>query len=395
MLLPVGDTPNPPGIPYATYLLIGFNVAVFLLIAVPLSGTRPDLADPLLHEYLRVAGAKTPQAARILFEQLSAYDLYVFRHGFRPGSPELSTLFSAMFLHGGWMHLFGNMLFLYIFGDNIEHRLGRFRFLLAYLGMGVVSTLFFALFVPGSQVPLVGASGAISGVLGCYYLWFPRNQIKVFVFLFPLLVTTFLVPARLVLGFYLLVDNLLPFLIDAGGNGGVAHGAHIGGFIAGLAIAWGLDRAPERRWRRGSEVAAEAGGDPGEHLRQALVSDDLALADDLYRQLGDRQARARLDSTTWLDLGEFYLAHHRFDPALGLFRRFIAERPADPGLDRAYLGAGKALIHQPRCITSAYHYFLAALDLARSPERAEEARLHLRAIERLGGKGLGAGQEKC
>ena len=355
MLLPVGDTPNPPGIPYATYLLIGFNVAVFLLIAVPLSGTRPDLADPLLHEYLRVAGAKTPQAARILFEQLNAYDLYVFRHGFRPGSPDLSTLFSAMFLHGGWMHLFGNMLFLYIFGDNIEHRLGRFRFLLAYLGMGVVSTLFFALFVPGSQVPLVGASGAISGVLGCYYLWFPRNQIKVFVFLFPLLVTTFLVPARLVLGFYLLVDNLLPFLIDAGGNGGVAHGAHIGGFIAGLAIAWGLDRAPERRWRRGSEVAAEAGGDPGERLRQALVSDDLALADDLYRQLGDRQARARLDSTTWLDLGEFYLAHHRFDPALGLFRRFIAERPADPGLDRAYLGAGKALIHQPRCITSAYH----------------------------------------
>ena len=395
MLLPVGDTPNPPGIPYATYLLIGLNVAVFLLIALPLSGTRPDLADPLLHEYLRVAGAKTPQAARILFEQLSAYDLYVFRHGFRPGSPDLSTLFSAMFLHGGWMHLFGNMLFLYIFGDNIEHRLGRFRFLLAYLGMGVLSTLFFALFVPSSQVPLVGASGAISGVLGCYYLWFPRNQIKIFVFLFPLLVTTFLVPARLVLGFYLLVDNLLPFLIDAGGNGGVAHGAHIGGFIAGLAIAWGLNRAPERRWRRGSEVRVEADGDPGENLRQALVSDDPDLADVLYRQLGDRQARARLASETWLDLGEFYLTHRRFDPALGLFRRFIAERPADPGLDRAYLGAGKALIHQPRCITSAYHYFLAALDLARTPERAEEARLHLRGIERLGGQGPGTRQEKC
>lgn len=395
MFLPVGDTPNPPGIPYATYLLIGLNVAVFLLISLPLSGTRPDLADPLLHEYLRVAGAQSPQAARILFEQLSAYDLYVFRHGFRPGSPEPSALFSAMFLHGGWMHLFGNMLFLYIFGDNVEHRLGRFRFLLAYLGMGVLSTLFFALFVPGSQVPLVGASGAISGVLGCYYLWFPRNQIKIFVFLFPLLVTTFLVPARLVLGFYLLVDNLLPFLLDAGGNGGVAHGAHIGGFIAGLAIARGLDRAPERRWRRGSEVAAEADGDPGENLRQALAGDDPALADALYQQLGDRQARARLDSATWLDLGEFYLAHQRFEQALGLFRRFIAERPSDPGLDRAYLGAGKALIHQPRCITSAYHYFLAALDLARTPERAEEARLHLRGIERLGGKGLGARQEKC
>lgn len=395
MFLPVGDTPNPPGIPYATYLLIGLNVAVFLLIAVPLSGARPDLADPLLHEYLRVVGAKTPQAARILFEQLSAYDLFVFRHGFRPGSPEWSALFTSLFLHGGWMHLFGNMLFLYIFGDNIEHRFGRFRYLLAYLGMGVLSTLFFALFVPGSQVPLVGASGAISGVLGCYYLWFPRNQIKIFVFLFPLLVTTFLVPARVVLGFYLLVDNLLPFLLDAGGNGGVAHGAHIGGFIAGLAIARGLDRAPERRWRRDREARFEVSEDTGEGLRQALTGGDLDLADALYRQLGDRQARARLDSATWLDLGEFYLAHRRFEQALGLFRRFIAERPADAGLDRAYLGAGKALIHQPRCITSAYDYFLSALDLARSPERAEEARLHLRAIERLGGKGLGAGQENC
>jgi len=395
MFLPVGDTPNPPSIPYATYLLIGLNIAVFLFISLPLSGARADLADPLLHEYLRVAGAKTPQAARILFEQLSAYDLFVFRHGFRPGSPEPSALFSAMFLHGGWMHLFGNMLFLYIFGDNVEHRLGRFRYLLAYLGMGVLSTLFFALFVPGSQVPLVGASGAISGVLGCYYLWFPRNQVKTFVFLFPLLVTTFLIPARLVLGFYLLVDNLLPFLLDAGGNGGVAHGAHIGGFIAGLALAWGLDRAPERRWRWGREVRFAAAEDTGEGLRQALTGGDLALADALYRRIGDRRERARLASDTWLDLGEFYLAHRRYEQALGLFRRFIAERPADAGLDRAYLGAGKALIHQPRCITSAYHYFLAALDLARSPERAEEARLHLRAIERLGGKGLGAAQEKC
>ncbi len=395
MFLPIGDTPNPSGTPYVTYLLIGVNVAVFLLIALPLSGARPDLADPLLNEYLRVVGARSSQAARILFEQLSAYDLFVFRHGFRPGSPSWSTLFTAMFLHGGWLHLLGNMLFLYIFGDNVEHRLGRFRFLLAYLGMGVTSTLFFAFFVPGSQVPLVGASGAISGVLGCYYLWFPRNHVKTFVFLFPLLVNTFLIPARLVLGFYLLVDNLLPFLIDAGGNGGVAHGAHIGGFIAGLALAWGLDRAPERRWRRGREVGFETADDPGKGVRQAVLSDNLVLADTLYRRIGDRRERTRLASATWLDLGEFYLAHRRFDQALGLFRRFIAERPADAGLDRAYLGAGKALIHQPRCITSAYHYFLAALDLARTPELAEEARLHLRAIERMGGEGSGGRRERC
>ena len=145
----------------------------------------------------------------------------------------------------------------------------------------------------------------------------------------------------------------------------------------------------------GPEVRFAAAEDTGEGLRQALTGGDLALADALYRRIGDRRERARLASTTWLDLGEFYLAHRRFEQSLGLFRRFIAERPADAGLDRAYLGAGKALIHQPRCITSAYHYFLAALDLARTPERAEEARLHLRAIERLGGKDLGARQEKC
>lgn len=237
MFLPVGDTPNPPGIPYSNYLLIGLNVTVFLFVTLPLSTTRPDPADPMLYDYLRAAGVRSALSARMFLEQLSAYDLFVFRYGFRPGSPSIHTLFSSLFLHGGWMHLVGNMLFLWIFGDNVESRLGSVRYLLVYFVAGVAATLFFALFVPTSQVPLVGASGAISGVLGFYYLWFPRNRVKTFVFLFPFIMTTFLVPARLVLGFYLLVDNLLPFLLNGGSGAGVAHGAHIGGFAAGMAMA--------------------------------------------------------------------------------------------------------------------------------------------------------------
>ncbi|WP_432823232.1 rhomboid family intramembrane serine protease [Trichloromonas sp.] len=398
MLLPIGDTPNPPGTPYANYLLIGLNVAVFLLIALPLTAARPDPSDPLLYEYLQVAGARDTLSLRVLLEHLSAYDLFVFRHGFRPASPSLSSLFTSLFLHGGWMHLLGNMLFLWIFGDNVEHRLGPVRYLLAYLAAGVAATLFFALFVPASQVPLVGASGAISGVLGFYFLWFPRNRVKTFVFLFPFIMNTFLVPARLVLGFYLLIDNLLPFLLNGGGSGGVAHGAHIGGFVAGTAMAFGIDRLPGglRQLRRRTpladdEVVREARVDTGiaTRIERALDEGELERALALYPRIDGRQGRAQLGSASMLALGELLLAHREYDQALSLFRRFIAERPADAALDRAYLGAGRALMHKPRCVTSAYHYFLAALDVARSRELADEVRLHLHAIERLGEKGTG------
>ncbi len=401
MFLPVGDTPNPPGIPYVNYLLIGLNVAVFALVTLPLSTTRPDLSDPLLYEYLQAAGVHGRVTAQMLLDNLSAYDLFVFRHGFRPASPSISSLLSSLFLHGGWMHLFGNMLFLWIFGDNVEHRLGAFRYLLAYLAAGVAASVFFALFVPSSQVPLVGASGAISGVLGFYFLWFPRNRVKTFVFLFPFIMNTFLVPARLVLGFYLLVDNLLPFLLNGGGSGGgVAHGAHIGGFVAGIGMAFSMDRlSGEVRLLKRRPVYVN---DEVERDTEAVVPIDIAAkieralgagewdrAVSLYPYLSRRQGRLAVPSASLLAIGELLLARHDYAQALSLFRRFIAERPADAGLDRAYLGAGKALMHMPRCVTSAYHYFLAALDVARSRELIDEARLHLHAIEKLGRKSPG------
>ncbi len=393
MFLPISDSPNPPGTPYVNYLFIGLNIAVFLLVSLPLTNTPVNPGDPLLLDYLRAIGVRNAMQARMAIDQLSAYDLFVFRYGYRPGAPSVTTLFSSLFLHGGWMHLVGNMLFLWIFGDNVEHRLGRGRYALFYLGAGVAATLFFAFFVPGSQVPLVGASGAISGVLGCYFLWFPRNRVKTFVFIpFPLIINAFQIPARLVLGFYLLVDNLLPFLVARGGGGGVAHGAHIGGFVAGFALALAVDRLPPllrqgQGWGGAEDLPEEGLPDlsaTGEKIAGLLRDGKPAQAAALYQRHLSFDKRRTLSSPDLLALGDFFLSRGDYDRALGLYRRFIAQRPADALLDRAYLGAGKALIHKPRCITSAYHYFLAAADVARSKELADEARLHLRAIERQG-----------
>jgi membrane associated rhomboid family serine protease len=148
--------------------------------------------------------------------------------------PFWSTLFTSMFLHGGWGHLGGNMLFLWIFGDNIEHRLGHLRFAIFYLVCGLAAGLAHVLANAGSSVPTVGASGAISGVLGGYLLLFPRN--RVYVMTYGGVAT---VPAVLMLGLWILLQFINGFgsIADTPETGGVAYLAHIGGFIAGLALA--------------------------------------------------------------------------------------------------------------------------------------------------------------
>ena len=178
MFLPLGDEPNPRGIPWVTYSLIAVNTAVYLFISLPLSFGRPDASDPLLVEYVQVLLETLPQdrfVASEVVQQLSAYDLFVFDHGFRPAAPAPIALLTSMFLHAGFAHLAGNMLFLWIYGDNVEHRLGPVLYLTAYLATGVAATLFHTVFDLGSALPLVGASGAISGVLGFYFVWFPTQ----------------------------------------------------------------------------------------------------------------------------------------------------------------------------------------------------------------------------
>lgn len=275
MIFPIGDVPNPSGFrPWVTWLLIATNVAVFLMFTLPLSGVAPAPGDPDLAAYAELVRRSLPPGLSLgeALASVSAYDLFVFRHGYKPALPELSDLFSAMFLHAGLGHLAGNMLFLWIYGDNVEHRLGRLGYLGAYLGTGVASTLAFSAMAGPSLTPLVGASGAISGLLGLYFVLFPRNKVKLFVFLFPFVMNTFFLSARVVLAIYLLVDNLLPLVLGAGG--GVAYGAHIGGFLAGLGLALGVDRLglglrARRRWRVAPEQALPGADARAQHL--ALV----------------------------------------------------------------------------------------------------------------------------
>ena len=153
-----------------------------------------------------------------------------------PGpSPIYLTIFSAMFMHGGWMHLISNLLYLWIFGDNVEQRFGRIPFIIFYLLSGIVATLVQVALDPEGVIPNLGASGAISGVLGAYLILFPRNKVHALFFWFIVSV-----PAFLAIGIWILLQlfNGWGALFNAGDTvGGVAYGAHIGGFIAGLVLA--------------------------------------------------------------------------------------------------------------------------------------------------------------
>lgn len=148
--------------------------------------------------------------------------------------PAVLTIFTSMFLHGGWMHLIGNMLFLWIFGNNVEDAMGHGRYVLFYLLCGVAAVLAQALPSPDSTIPMIGASGAISGVLGAYLLLYPHARVLV---LIPLGVFSRMLylPAMLVLGFWFLLQLLSTILADPN-EPGVAFGAHAGGFVAGLLL---------------------------------------------------------------------------------------------------------------------------------------------------------------
>ena len=149
--------------------------------------------------------------------------------------PPWATILTSMFLHGGWMHLGGNMLYLWIFGDNIEDSMGHFRYLLFYLLCGTAAALTQGFVDPSSEIPMVGASGAISGVLGAYILLHPAATVRVFIFL-GIFFTVAHVPALIVLGVWFALQLFSGLATPTAGEGGVAVWAHIGGFIAGMPL---------------------------------------------------------------------------------------------------------------------------------------------------------------
>lgn len=207
-MFPIGDDNQPNrGLAILTLALIGVNVLVFLYEA---------MLDPQqLQDFVTTYGV-------IPIEIQHGDDLY--------------TLITAMFVHGGWAHIIGNMLFLWVFGDNIEHRFGSVIFLLFYLGTGLAASAAHIYTNQGSTIPSVGASGALSGVLGAYLVLYPRNRVRLLV----LRIGVVSIPALLFLGIWFLqqlISGVAALSVDTVQTTGVAVWAHVGGFVAGVALA--------------------------------------------------------------------------------------------------------------------------------------------------------------
>ena len=234
-MIPIRDINHTRRTPIVTWTLIGANVLVFLgsLSLVGPAGEALVMRFGVIPDVIVHGHWTVPRA-----------------DGGAVGS--WVTPFTSMFLHGGWLHLGSNMLFLHVFGDNVEDALGRFRFLLFYTVCGVGAVVGQILVDPNSMVPMIGASGAISGVLAGYMTLFPHARIVTLVPIF-IFIHFMEVPAWIfiVLWFALqLVQGYLSLGIIAEGSGGVAWFAHIGGFLAGLVFVRALYRKPKGRRRR-------------------------------------------------------------------------------------------------------------------------------------------------
>ncbi|PYP40085.1 MAG: rhomboid family intramembrane serine protease [Gemmatimonadetes bacterium] len=213
--------------PVVTVAIIAANVAVWLLVQG--AGQAEVLQGSVCNLGLvpgRLFGSIHP-GERLLLSPSVACTVGAF--------PAWLTVLTSMFLHGGWLHLIGNMWFLWVFGNNVEDSTGKFRFLLFYLLTGVFAAAAQSLANPDSAIPMVGASGAISGVMGAYIVLYPRVRVHMLIFL-GFFVTTITVPAYMMLGYWFLLQLLGGIPSLAKESGGVAFLAHAGGFVSGMIL---------------------------------------------------------------------------------------------------------------------------------------------------------------
>jgi membrane associated rhomboid family serine protease len=225
-MFPIRDDNPTLGTPAITVVLIGLNVAAWILVQG--MGAEPMLSQSVCELGLipgellgRLPAGSTLQMSRDMSCVI--------------GPPHWYTPLTSMFLHGGWLHLIGNMWFLWLFGNNVEDSMGHDRYLVFYLLCGLAAAAAQTLVNPNSAIPMVGASGAISGVMGAYIVLYPRVRIHMIIFL-GFFITRAVVPAYVMLGYWLLLQVLggLPSLGDEAG--GVAFWAHAGGFLAGAVL---------------------------------------------------------------------------------------------------------------------------------------------------------------
>jgi membrane associated rhomboid family serine protease len=249
MLFPIGDdNQGRLTTPVVVYIIIAINCLIFLLLqqagtaggerftygysVVPYEiTTGEDLKTPVV---IREGGMAEGGPRRRFSQQPVVIPE-------APGpSPIYLTLLTAMFMHGGWMHLLGNMLYLWIFGDNIEDNFGHGKFVLFYLACGLAASFAQIAVDPSSPIPSLGASGAIAGVLGAYLVMFPHNRVRNLVIL-GFIITTIELPAIIVLGFWIVIQIVSQYTASFSPtteSGGVAYMAHIGGFVAGLVLSF-------------------------------------------------------------------------------------------------------------------------------------------------------------
>ncbi len=216
---------------------------------IPLRDLNPARSFPAITAALIIANVlvflyQISMPVRQLNQFVLAYALkpYDLTHSLGAASaiglPVAVTIFTAMFMHGGWLHIIGNMLYLWIFGNNVEDRLGHVLFLIMYLGWGVVAALAQVAVDPNSRVPMLGASGAIAGVLGAYLVMFPTAKVDTLVTL-GFFLTSYRLPAWLVIGFWIVIQFFNGALsLGVSTNEGVAYFAHIGGAVAGLFVGF-------------------------------------------------------------------------------------------------------------------------------------------------------------
>jgi membrane associated rhomboid family serine protease len=231
-MIPLRDDQPRFSTPYVTYFLIGLNLVIFLFE----SALSPDSFKTLLYQLGMIPANMTA---------------YLSGAGSLGLVAVLLPALTSMFLHGSWMHVIGNMWFLWIFGDNIEDHLGHFKYLVFYLVSGLGAAFAQVILNPHSRVPTVGASGAIAGVLGAYFVLYPRARVLIW---FPIMFLFYL-PAWVTLGYWFAMQFLSGAATSMAAysdtTGGVAFWAHVGGFVAGIVLIKLLPERP-RRYRYGT-----------------------------------------------------------------------------------------------------------------------------------------------
>ncbi|HEX3742765.1 MAG TPA: rhomboid family intramembrane serine protease [Bryobacteraceae bacterium] len=212
----------------------------------PIKVTQPSYSRPIV-----TVGLIAANILVFLHEQWLdpwARNQFVAHYSLRPAYFHAENLFTHMFLHAGWIHVLGNMLFLWVFGDNVEDILGHFKYLIFYLVCGMTAGLSQVLIDPYSRIPMVGASGAIAGVMGAYLVKFPRSEVKMLAWF--ILIFTFDVPAWAMLIYWFAMQLFGGYgSLGEASQGGTAFFAHIGGFIMGIALIY-IMGTRERYWRR-------------------------------------------------------------------------------------------------------------------------------------------------